>query len=109
MSQRSEAGAPTAAARAAPDAVIEALWLVAIVLVPLTFGPPESFAFADVPKVALTRLLAVLIAAVWAVDIAISVSTAGIGAMADWRGGCPAGSGPTRRGGRSSPRRSCWS
>ena len=86
MSQRVNAGAPTAAARAAPDAVIEALWLVAVVLVPLTFGPPESFAFADVPKVALTRLLAVLIAAVWAVDIAISVSTAGIGAMADWRG-----------------------
>ena len=86
MSQRVNAGAPTAAARAAPDAVIEALWLVAVVLVPLTFGPPESFAFTDVPKVALTRLLAVLIAAVWAVDIAISVSTAGIGAMADWRG-----------------------
>ena len=59
---------------------------MAIVLVPLTFGPPESFAFADVPKVALTRLLAVLIAAVWAVDIAMSISTAGTGAMADWRG-----------------------
>ena len=86
MSQRVNAGAPTAAARAAPDAVIEALWLVAVVLVPLTFGPPESFAFADVPKVALTRLLAVLIAAVWAVDIAIGVSTVGTGAMADWRG-----------------------
>ena len=71
MSQRVNAGAPTAAARAAPDAVIEALWLVAVVLVPLTFGPPESFAFTDVPKVALTRLLAVLIAAVWAVDIAM--------------------------------------
>jgi O-antigen ligase len=71
---------------AALDSVIEALWLVSVILVPLTFGPPESFSFFDVPKVALMRLLAALIAGAWAIDVAIGVSTVGFPAFAGWLG-----------------------
>ena len=52
---------------------IELLWLAAVVLVPLTFGPPDWSAFFDIPKVALMRTLAALILGAWTLEAALRV------------------------------------
>jgi hypothetical protein len=63
---------PALAARSTGSSSV--LWLSAIVLVPLTFGPPESFALFDVPKIALMRLIAAAIAGGVALDAALKLA-----------------------------------
>ncbi len=48
--------------------LLEPLWLLAVGLVPLAFAPSGFMAFVDVPKVALLRTLAGLMAVLWAVE-----------------------------------------
>jgi hypothetical protein len=55
------------------DRLIEALWLLPIVLVPLLFAPPGWFAYFEVPKVAIARAAAVAIVVLWAIDLALAV------------------------------------
>jgi hypothetical protein len=57
---------------------LEACWLGAIALVPLVFSPPGWFAFLDTPKVALLHLAGGVLAAVWAVDLALAAQTGGL-------------------------------
>jgi O-antigen ligase len=64
---------------------IEASWLAAILLVPLTFGPPSWFTVSDVAKVALIRLLAVAIAGLTLADVALVVTSTRIPHAASWR------------------------
>ena len=75
LSRRPGSGAP-----------IEVLWLAAVVLVPLTFGPPGWLASFDTPKIALMRTLMALMLAAWTVDAALRVVVGGIPAIGGWRG-----------------------
>ena len=65
--------------------LIEAAWLASVLHVPLIFAPPGWLAFFETPKVALIRLAAGGIVALWAVDLALGVWVAGGGAYRDWR------------------------
>lgn len=47
---------------------MEALWLLAVGLVPVVFGPVEHLLFPDLPKVALVRIATGLIAMLWVLD-----------------------------------------
>ena len=50
---------------------IEGLWLVAVGLVPVVFGPPQFLFFVDVPKVTLLRSAVALMAMLWALQWAL--------------------------------------
>jgi hypothetical protein len=64
--------APAGDIRAVLDRFIEASWLAAVLLIPILFSPPGWFAFFETPKVAGIRVLAGLIAVLWAGDLALA-------------------------------------
>jgi O-antigen ligase/Flp pilus assembly protein TadD len=66
-------------------AAIEGIWLAAVLLIPLAFGPPDWFAQFDAPKVAITRLLAATLGVLWLVDGAHAVATAGRPSQQWWK------------------------
>ena len=62
---------------------MESLWLLAVGLVPVVFGPAELTAFVDVPKVAALRVLTGAIALLWITEWAFFGS--GLRRIHDWR------------------------
>ena len=64
---------------------IEASWLAAIVLVPLTFGPPSWFTVSDVAKVAVMRVLAAAIAGMALTDMALALASEPSLRVGAWR------------------------
>ena len=67
------------------ERIIEAPWLAAVLFVPLVFAPPGWFAFFESPKVALLRVVAGIIAALWTIDVALAVWGYGRSAVDGWR------------------------
>ena len=64
---------------------MEALWLLTVGLVPLTFAPPDFMLFIDVPKVALLRTMVGLMAMLWVTEWAIQPQLASIPSFHDLR------------------------
>ncbi|MDA0797192.1 MAG: O-antigen ligase family protein [Chloroflexi bacterium] len=64
---------------------IEESWLAAIVLVPLTFGPPSWFTVSDVAKVAVMRVLAAAIAGMALTDMALALASEPSLRVGAWR------------------------
>ena len=47
---------------------MEALWLMAVGLVPLVFAPTDFFLLLDIPKVVLLRILTGFMGVLWLVE-----------------------------------------
>lgn len=67
------------------DRGIEVSWLAAIVLVPLTFGPPDWFTVSDVAKVAVMRVFAAAIAGMAVTDMALALASEPSLRVGAWR------------------------